>query len=305
MATLSYILDRVRRRFNRTDRNLEEMLANDLPSFVKQVCSNYPFSFLSVRPSDVFPVRAWTEEVELYDGTGVADWVDQGWLLLQPGVSTYRVWVPGTYASPVNQDDFDKDEEIWAPANVRNIEYIKRFSAEGTFEQDLYVVTPDLFYSQSTYGPEDKAAPIMSMLLRGPTFSSIRFHPIPDEEYYMCIGLNLLTPPSYGEGGETTNAMFQFYPEVAITAALLFAAEYFGDAPAVAYYTQKLYGSPPKGSNESTAPSGGLIGDMKKDSRRQDTQKTMAVAVSTGTREAIGRAGLTVERSPRHGFYIY
>lgn len=304
MASLAYILDRVRRRFPRTDRNLEDMLATDLPEQFRQLCSRYPFWFLSVYPSSYNLEQTYESVVEASGENAVESWIDKGWLRTSKYVTDYDFWVPAALETSATYDDPD-ESLLWVPAQVRKLEFVKMYERTGAVKADLPVVNMDKFYSFASFGMTTPGEPVMATLVRSPGGCALRLHPVPADTYILAVGFRLAVTPFYRESGDITTAAFQLYPELGINLGLLAAAEYFGELPAVQYYTQKLFGNPPKGTNMSMSASGGIVGDILKESRDQFSQSSPVVSTHTGIRAAVGRGGVTGNRSPRHGLYVY
>ena len=291
---LKDILARVRVRFPRTDRDLESMLAEDIMgTLIPDVCRQFPYWFLeggslggggsltSAFPFTEADLASWVFPFE--------NWMDRGFLLIDPGIESYVV---GDTSKP---GDGDLVPSTWAPVLVNHLVNARLFSLQGDCKSPLDVVRVEVYKDRARYNTNCRPVQVTwtDEYISGVKKSVFKFNPIPDKHYIVQLDWNVCVPPTLVVGQEEdyeiTNIILETYPEVAINLGMLQAAEYFNESRLMQYYERKLWGTPAKASPKTMAETEGLIGRMKHDTRIRKTKRDRTMPSYKGNPNAIRR----------------
>lgn len=306
----TYVLDRVKQRFPRTDAELELILATDIfENFTRDICSRFPYWFLQYPPGYTLPADFPTDEADLISRTPVfGEWLDRGWLRVEPDKDRYLLSAPADLG-----DNFDQDAAYWTNVDSQMVDFVKEFAYNGSMARDLEVVGDSRYFTVAEFNEELQPRIVFweTGEIDGERVSWLRFNPTPKRYHIYAVQFRLKQPVDYDPGlavptGDFTNRMLEEYPEVLINAGMLMAAEYFNEEKAVLYYRSKLYGNPDDGRRSVRGKQNeGLIARMKRDSHRRNNQEAFTIPQFLGARAALGRDGVTRNRFPRRpGLYF-
>lgn len=288
--TLGYCIDRAKRRFGKTNQDLETTLPMALTDRLREICAEFDYWFLRVEPGQANPAFPYTTAPTVFKQDR---WLLPGWLATQAGTEAYALQTPLQIVS---------DDALWAPSEASRLVYVKRFGLSGAMECDLSVKSGNTYFSEGTFtGSSGQAPPqyAWAQTIDGVTY--LRLNPIPDQVYLMSVGWQLAVPPWFGNGPSLTNLLMFYYPRVLVTLTLLEYAEYYHEADAFAFYTKQLWGDA-RGRVRSDIPDYGLIGAMKIDTMQRWGQESEELAQYRSLREATGREGFG-HRQPGDSYY--
>ena len=304
-VTLATVIDRVLRRFSRADSELESLLETDLIDYVhREICSQFPYWFLTVPPGYTYPNEFPTTEAALAAYVKVfGDWLDRGWLHVQAGQAVYYMAAPAIIGP-----DGDTDPTLWTEVQIQEMDYLHEFNLSGSFVLSMPVHFREGHFVQSDWS--NQCQPRIAMwetgVKNGKRVSWLRFNPTPENDHIYAVQFKLResikydpSPPS----GDISTMLLDHYPEVAIQAGMLYAAEYFNEVRAIDYYRGKLWGVPNdarKGKNQKQVE--GSIARMKRDTSRRNSQAVTDIPQFLGCRGAVGRGGYT-DAYRRRGVY--
>lgn len=301
--TYAYVLDRVKERFPRTDSVLEAMLADDIfKNHIRAICSKYPYWFLEVPPGYTFPTQFPITEAALTAYSPVVgSWLDRGWLRVQPNISRYLIAAPADFGT-----DFDTDVAYWSYTEIQKVNFIQEFSLSGEPVMDLEAVGGNRYASRVSYAATGRPLQVCwetGVHTDGKRVSWLRFNPTPKSYGIYQVKFTLKAPIQYEvSSGVYTNRMLEEYPEVVIAAGMIEAAKYYNEEKAIMYYNTELYGSPNDGRKGFRGKqTEGKIAEMKRDSRRAETQDVQEMPIHLGVNGAVPRSG--ARRRSRRGLY--
>lgn len=301
MPTITDIVTKVVTRFPRMDTVAEGQITTDIYSWLKEVCSEYPFWFLRIDPGNVLPSNFPFEDISdiALETHYKTDWLDRGWLHAREGQEKYFL------AAPAAVGQYDTDATKWYNCAAQKINYVKEFGPRGTQYSDLEVQFSGGALARVNWNSHSRPTRVFFETGQdgtGASVSWLRFNPIPEKDYLYAVSFTLDKPLNYGS--PITNRFFQEYPECAVYLGMMFAADYFNEAQAYAFYHTKVYGYAPGGvqATPHIPRRAGYIEKMKRDTQRKTEQQDQTVPVYKGAGWAVGRAGGNV-RSPRGTYY--
>ncbi len=275
---LKDVLHRVKIRFPRTDADLESLLAEDIMgTLIPDVCRQFPYWFLeggalgggggvtSAFPFTESDLSSWTFPYE--------NWMDRGFLLLDPDIETYVV------GDTLRPGDGDQDSSTWVSPLVNHLVNARIFDLTGSTKSYPDINRIEVYKDKARYSNTCRPTQVTwtDEYISGVKKSVFKFNPVPDKHYIVQLDWNVCVPPTLVVGAEedyeVTNIVLETYPEVAINLGMLQAAEYFNESRLMQYYERKLWGTPAKATPTTMGETEGLIGRMKHDTRIRKTKR--------------------------------
>lgn len=299
--TVPQLKTAVRQQYPRFTSQASDYFDTNLERWIYELC-DWPFWFLSQRPSPSFfsrfPITDFTTLTMKFER-----WADIGWLIAQPGVSTY------VFGAPM-EDEQANSADWWALARVAQIEYCKVFNPSGTFRHDCTVCSENWLYSN--FEPTTPGPPRYAILQTRETYSRLTIHPTPEQYYPMQIQFSLRECPIYNSitDGVAKSRFLNFAASAVMWKCLFHMADFFQEAGDMAKYATYLWGDPAKrGDLSSASATGGLIGKLKQETYDKAAQLSSTQAWCGSSREALGR-GTRMNRWNRNnwmggGYYIF
>ena len=258
----------------------------NLESWLYELC-DFPFWFLCQNPSPAFwgnfPITDYTS-IPLPYGR----WAATGWLILDPGVSLYSMAAP-----------FEEDHEAltawWAIFRAASLDVVKLHDSTGRDLQDLEVLPANEFYSRYYYSGTSitRGQPKYATLRTTEAGSSIVIWPKPDKEYPMSVTWTLRESPPY-TAPTSTDVYAKFLnwaPSAVLYKCLMQSASFFNESEMRKEFEQQLYGSPgvPKADFNSIMQVGGIMGALKEETYRKNTQRHQQAKFWPSCARATGR----------------
>jgi hypothetical protein len=285
MSTITNIQTRIERRFPRIDTEVSTEITSNIYDWLADICSEYPFWFLKVHPGNLFPANFPLDAItDLNALTHMqTDWLDRGWLHVQADQEKYFL------AGPAAQGKYDQDDSKWAKVKAQKVYFVKQFDERGNFKVDLPIHMGSQNMSHATWsstGTPQRVFFESGLDSSDNEVSWLRFNPIPREDMIYAVSFALTSPINYGT--PITNRFFQEYPEAAVCAGMMFAAEYFSEARDYQHFHTKLYGDPSGGFATRKL---GFVEKMKRDTRKRSEQEDFTFGIYQGMRGSNGRAG--------------
>lgn len=261
--TLAGIVNRVTTRFPRADSDFTAIISSDMIKWISTLSTYYPYWFLTMNPGQGIPDLTAPLTLSTLPTRGPAGsrWVDVGWLVTQPNVSTYDFYHPlSTELYLANPGT----ASLWQSCKVQKLDYVLEFDNKLNYLQSLPCPEHGEAFGFMSYQTKDR--PCQAIWRKLESKSQIIFQPTPDDYYLYAIQFVIAEPPLYSvDGGDILNRWFTFAPEAVELYALIKAAEFFSEPQKVAEYTMQLYGNPPTGDYHSRMQFVGELGRLKKE----------------------------------------
>lgn len=258
----------------------------NLESWLYELC-DFPFWFLRQEPSPAFwsnfPIHDYDALPRVY-----GDWVATGWLIARHGVTLYSM------ASPL-EEDYEDQPTWWEIFRAASIDSAKVHDQTGRIVQDLELLPSNEFYDRFYYGSSSNSsgAPKFMTLRTTERGSSIVLWPRPDREYPISIKWTLRESPPYQSPQNNSDQYARFLtwaPSAVLTKCLLQTAIYFNEADMAKDYAAQLYGiNGPKMDYSAITAIGGLLGRLKEETYRKNSQQHQQMKVWPSAAVATGR----------------
>lgn len=289
--TLAQLLVQARSIFGKSDYDLESQITDLIKDELRSICSDYPYWFLAVEPGTLVPA-AFSGYASSGDvGSKLAGrWLDQGWMITQPGVEYYQMYVANTPAvgTPSN----------FVACEVACLNHVKSFQHNGAFKMDYGVGNSNMYLSRGSLS--GNPAPNMGGMAYCYTINStsyLRINPIPTDYEILSVSFQLALPPWYASGSSEMSLMSEYYPDLLKYLMLLQYAEWFDEPGREGKFLERLYGSTDRGIVRSDIPKAGLVGKMKTDSERRYGQQIEEIPHFHSSMETVGRDGYFPHRA--------
>ena len=286
MRTLAYAILQCRRKFGKSDLDLENGIADYIKDELRQICSSFPYWFLKIEPGMLVPSLFSSYPTQgTAAGTLLAgNWLDQGWLRTEPGVDYCPVYT-AQMANPVHPQG-------WGLGEVASVAHVKQFSNNGNFQADLEITDSSGFLAQgglNTNTLPAGATTVWPHTVDGVTY--LRFHPSPTEYTIYSVSYQLALPPWVQVGTAWSNLILQYYPKLILGLCGQQYAEWFHEPQMAAFYKQMVSGDTDYGAVRSDIPNWGIIGHMKADTNRRLFGEHHETGHHDSISAAIGRDG--------------
>lgn len=286
MRTLSYAILQCRRKFGKSDLDLENGIADFIKDELREICSSFDYWFLSVMPGMLVPSLFSSYPA---DGTAAGtllagNWLDQGWLRVESGVEYYPIYT-AHMPNPMTPQG-------WGLGETSRLLFVKKFSNAGVFQSDLAVGDGSQFLSQGGFATNTRppgATMVWPHTVDGVTY--LRFHPTPTAPDIYAVGYQLALPPWVQVGTAWTNLILQYYPKLILGLCGMQYAEWFHEPQQYEFYKRMVYGDTDYGATRGDIPNWGLIGKMKQDTNRRPFQENHETGYWDSISEAVGRDG--------------
>lgn len=294
--TLAGIVNRVTTRFPRADADFNAIISSDMIKWLSTLSTYFPYWFLTISPGQGIPDLTAPVTLSTLPTRGPAGsrWVDMGWLVTQPNVSTYDIYHPLSTELAL---DSPGTASLWQPCKVQRVDYVLEFDTNLSFLQDLPCPEHGEAFGFQSFRTKERPCQVIWRKLE--TKSQLIFQPTPDDYYLYAIQFVIAEPPLYQvDGGDTFNRWFTFAPEAVELYALIKAAEYYGEPQKAQEYMMQLYGNPPTGDCHARMQFVGELGRLKKETvaKQHRLQEQMQWFMSRQT--AFGRGNGAMYPSP-------
>lgn len=295
MLTIGDIKNSIRLEFGKTSPRLDAVIQDEVTARLREICSDFPYWYLKIDPGFDLPAGFPYTDPDDLPSPGAGNFLDQGWLLLEPTQEYYPLYLPttGTPGEPAS----------WVQVEASRINYAKTYSIQGGLQNDLGVNGGNTYWSGPSMS-RDPGSPQGIMLQNAVDGKSyIRLHPTPSEPCLLALSFNLATPPWIGSGDFAVNFITKYYPRMVKLVAGLCYADFFHDAKMYSKYSRELFGDTDDGKNTSNIPNGGLVGKMKRDTEFRDIQESDEMPYYASMSESLGRGGYN-SHYPGAPFYL-
>jgi hypothetical protein len=292
VRTLAYCTSKVAAKFGKSSTALEADIADFVKDRLRELCSDFDYWFLRVIPGydfpEDFPYAVLPSPVQ-------GRWVDQGWLLTQPGVESYKVWT-SNITIPGGTPD-------WAAGEVARLGYVKRYTETGSFQADIEIVDSNQYWSGGAITSDTGTGyPKRVTIQTSEGASYLRISPIPDDVHVLAVSYLLAYPPWYTSGSSQSSLLLRYYPRAMMSLVGLEYAEWFHEPQMMDYYTKQLYGDTDDGKVRGDIANSGLVGKMKRDTIKREWGDIDELGYFESVSAAIGRDG-AFGRNPGDSYY--
>lgn len=267
----------------------------NLERWIYELC-DFPFWFLSQRPSpdffSNFPISDYSTIPRKFQ-----QWCDIGWLITEPGQSTYIIGAP-------MEDEQALTANWWGLSRASQLEFVKVFNDNGTVRHDCKVCTENWLYSH--FEPNTTAPPHYAVLQTRETYSRIILHPTPDKAYPIMVQYSLRECPLYTSltDGVARSRFLNFAASAVQYKCLYHMADFFDEQGHMDKFSIHLLGAPfKKGDITSQSAIGGIIGKLKQETYDKAAQLTDSVAWYPSIGAAVGRGSNYRRYRPPNGGY--
>lgn len=296
--TLASITKMCRLEFNKSDLDLEKNLAAMITDELREICADFPYWFLRVMPGMLVPSQfpVYADETDPVGTLLSGQWLDQGWLRVLPGRGHYEVH------TALVEDPFAPTG--WGCGEVRNLNFVKRYSTSGSFQGNLNILHDNQFFSaggfQATASGTGCNESVMLHTMAGKSY--LRFQPAPTEATVYAVGYQLALPPWVAVGDTYTNLISQYYPRAVELLGLMRYARWFKETKLYELYKRELYGDTDRGIIRADIPHCGLVGKMKQDTEVRQMAETHEMPHYHSMSDGLGQVPLH-HRGPGSVYY--
>ena len=296
--TFDTIIQKARRKFGKSDFELEQDIRCLVEDELREICSDFPYWFLAIEPGMMLPGLFDTFPDMGDVGTPLAGrWLDQGWLITEPEVGQYPLLCA------------IEEDPVLGPTNFTHCEaaalnYVKVFSHTGGFLNDYEVGDSNHFLSRGSINGDP--APSYNGIVWAHTINEqtyLRINPIPTDYQILAVSYQLAYPPSYPSGSDVSNLILRYYPNLIQYLVMMEYADWFNEPQRYAQFKMKLYGDTDRGVVRSDLLNCGLIGKMKMDTDRRYGQMSEESPFYESLTDSVGRNGYSTHR-PGSGYYL-
>lgn len=295
--TLDFVIQKARKKFGTSDNTLESNIVDLVKDNLREICSDFPYWWLCIEPGTVVPA-AFSGYASSGDvGTKLAGrWLDQGWMITEPGVEYYPIYVANTDSVTAPTD--------WVQCEAAQLLHVKRYSHTGAFQSDLDVVDSNNYFSRGAMlSSVERGNPTVAYCHTINEVSYLRLNPTPNDYHIMSVSFQLATPPFYTSGADESCLALRYYPNLVQYLVMMEYAEWFHEVNMYQLYKQKLYGDTDRGVVRSDILNAGLIGKMKTDTDRRYMQQVDETGEWESSRDALGRGGYGHHRAGESYYY--